>query len=103
VNQLRRQFPVWGTIVDVDCSSASVSVAALDAAMGSVITFCENIDRDFSTYKEGSWISRLRRGEVVIEDCPEDVPWVCMVNDSGTCWCVCIDCQTDCILFIVVG
>jgi len=73
VNQLRRQFPVWGTIVDVDCSSNSVSAAALDAVMNEVITFCENVDRDFSTYKEGSWISRLRRGEVQIEDCPDDV------------------------------
>ena len=63
MNHLRRQFPVWGTIVDVDCSSRSVSAAQLDAAMASVITFCENVDRDFSTYKEGSWISRLRRGE----------------------------------------
>ena len=73
MNQLRKQFPVWGTIVDVDCSGVNVSDAQLDAAMASIITFCENVDRDFSTYKEGSWISRLRRDEVVIEECPEDV------------------------------
>jgi thiamine biosynthesis lipoprotein len=73
VNQLRRQFPVWGTIVDVDCLSQSVSAEALSAAMESIITFCEDVDRDFSTYKEGSWVSRLRRGEVDIENCPDDV------------------------------
>ena len=73
MNQLRRQFPVWGTIVDVDCSSTVVSAAELDRAMESVIEFCEKVDRDFSTYKSDSWVSRLRRGEVAIEQCPDDV------------------------------
>ena len=73
VNHLRKQFPVWGTIVDVDCYSQSVGGADLDRAMETVIEFCENVDRDFSTYKDGSWVSRLRRGEVAIADCPDDV------------------------------
>ena len=73
MNNLRRQFPVWGTIVDVDCHSQSVGGADLDHAMNSVIAFCEDVDRDFSTYKNDSWVSRLHRGEVVIEDCPDDV------------------------------
>ena len=73
MNNLRRQFPVWGTIVDVDCSGINVSAGELDRAMDSVIAFCHDVDRDFSTYKNGSWVSRLRRGEVAIEDCPDDV------------------------------
>ena len=73
MNQLRRQFPVWGTIVDVDCSGVNVSETDLDRAMNSVIAFCEDVDRDFSTYKNDSWVSRLRRGEVLIEECPDDV------------------------------
>ena len=73
MNQLRKQFPVWGTIVDVDCSSAVVSAAELDRAMESVIKFCEDVYRYFSTYKSDSWVSRLRRGEVAIEVCPDDV------------------------------
>jgi thiamine biosynthesis lipoprotein len=73
MNHLRRQFPVWGTIVDVDCYSQSVGGAELDRAMESVIEFCEDVDRDFSTYKDGSWVSRLRRGEVVIDDAPDHV------------------------------
>ena len=73
MNHLRRQFPVWGTIVDVDCYSQSVGGADLDRVMDSVISFCEDVDRDFSTYKSDSWVSRLRRGAVAIEDCPEDV------------------------------
>ena len=73
MNQLRRQFPVWGTIVDVDCYSQFVSDADLNEAMKQITDFCEAVDRDFSTYKEGSWVSRLRRGDVAIEDCPDDV------------------------------
>ena len=73
MNKLRRQFPVWGTVVDVDCSGANVSAAQLDAGMETVIKFCEDVDRDFSTYIDSSWVSRLRRGEVTIEDCPDDV------------------------------
>jgi FAD:protein FMN transferase len=73
VHHLRRQFPVWGTIVDVDCFSQSVGGADLDRAMETVIEFCEDVDRDFSTYKDGSWVTRLRRGKVAIEDCPDDV------------------------------
>ena len=73
MNQLRKQFPVWGTIVDVDCHSQSVGGAQLDRAMETVITFCQNVDRDFSTYKNDSWVSRLRRSEVGIGDCPADV------------------------------
>ena len=73
MNHLRQQFPVWGTIVDVDCYSQSVGGAQLDRAMETVIEFCEKVDRDFSTYKDGSWVSRLRRSEVAIIDCPADV------------------------------
>ena len=73
MNHLRRQFPVWGTIVDVDCFSQSVSSADLDSAMETVIAFCEDVDRDFSTYKDDSWVTRLRRGEIAIADCPDDV------------------------------
>ena len=73
MNHLRKQFPVWGTIVDVDCFSQSVGGVQLDRAMETVIAFCEDVDRDFSTYKDGSWVTRLRRGEVAIADCPDDV------------------------------
>jgi FAD:protein FMN transferase len=76
MNHLRKQFPVWGTVVDVDCYSESVGGADLDRAMDSVVAFCEDVDRDFSTYKDGSWVSWLRAGKVGIVDCPNDVQQV---------------------------
>ena len=73
MNNFREQFAVWGTIVDVDTYSQFVSDADLTLAMKHVIDFCEKVDEDFSTYKDKSWVSRLRRGEVAIENCPDDV------------------------------
>ena len=59
MNNLRRQFPVWGTNVDVDCYSLVVSAAELDRAMESVVAFCEDVDRDFSTYKDDSSLNPI--------------------------------------------
>ena len=73
MNHVRRQFPVWGTVVDVDCSSTDVSQGDLNNAMHKVIEFCRSVDEDFSTYIDSSWISRLRRGKTSIEAAPDYV------------------------------
>jgi thiamine biosynthesis lipoprotein len=73
VNHFREQFAVWGTIVDVDTYSQFVSDADLTLAMKQVIDFCEKVDEEFSTYNDKSWVSWLRRGEIAIENCPDDV------------------------------
>jgi thiamine biosynthesis lipoprotein len=64
---------VWGTIVDVDCYSQFVSDADLNLAMKEITDFCAKVDQDFSTYKDESWVTRLRRGTVAIQECPDDV------------------------------
>ena len=48
MNHLRQQFPVWGTIVDVDISSSLVSEDGLNQGMQQVIDFCKQVDADFS-------------------------------------------------------
>ena len=73
MNHLRAQFPVWGTIVDVDIASHDVSQYDLNAAMQKVKDFCHGVDEDFSTYIDSSWITRLRRGTVDIAQCPASV------------------------------
>lgn len=73
MNHVRAQFPVWGTVVDVDCSAADVSQSDLNNGVRKVIEFCEGVDEDFSTYIDGSWVSRLRRGKTSIEACPDYV------------------------------
>ena len=73
MNHLRSHFPVWGSVVDVDIASGSVSAADLDMAMQSVKEFCLGVDQDFSTYSDTSWVTRLRTQQVEITDCPESL------------------------------
>ena len=73
MNHLRQQFPVWGTIVDVDIASPVVSEDALNKAMQQVIDFCKQVDSDFSTYIETSWVTRLRTKQIEITSCPPSV------------------------------
>jgi thiamine biosynthesis lipoprotein len=73
MNHLRSQFPVWGTVIDIDIASVIASEADLNEGLKKVIEFCRGVDEDFSTYIDGSWVSRLRRGKVAIEDCPTSV------------------------------
>ena len=70
MNHLRKQFPVWGTIVDVDISSSLVGEDVLNQGMQQVIDFCKQVDADFSTYIDTSWVTRLRTNQVEILDCP---------------------------------
>ena len=73
MNHLRKQFPVWGTIVDVDIASSLVSEDGLNQGMQQVIDFCKQVDADFSTYIDTSWITRLRTNQVEITSCPPSV------------------------------
>ena len=73
MNHLRKQFPVWGTIVDVDIASFLVSEVGLNQGMQQVIDFCKQVDSDFSTYIDTSWITRLRTNQVLITSCPPSV------------------------------
>ena len=73
MNHLRQQFPVWGTIVDVDIASSLVSEEALNQGMQQVIDFCKQVDSDFSTYIDTSWVTRLRTHQVEITSCPPSV------------------------------
>ena len=73
MNHLRQQFPVWGTIVDVDIASSLVSEDGLNQGMQQVIDFCNQVDADFSTYIDTSWVTRLRTNQVEITSCPPSV------------------------------
>ena len=73
MNHLRQQVPVWGTIVDVDIASSVVSEDVLNKGMQQVIDFCKQVDTDFSTYIDTSWVTRLRTNQVEITSCPPSV------------------------------
>lgn len=69
----RYEIYVWGTVLFLDLGSSKVDVVAIDAAVEEIKKFVYGVDEDFSTYKDGSFVSRLRRGEISIEQCPADV------------------------------
>ena len=69
----RYEIHVWGTVLFLDLGSASISEAAMDTAVDSVKSFVYEVDEVFSTYKDGSFVSRLRRGEISIDACPADL------------------------------
>jgi thiamine biosynthesis lipoprotein len=48
----------------------------MDEAVESVKTFAYEVDEVFSTYKEHSFVSRLRRDEINIYSCPSDLQQV---------------------------
>ncbi|MEI6648973.1 MAG: FAD:protein FMN transferase [Actinomycetes bacterium] len=67
------QIEVWGTIVYLEIWSNTVDELRLKEGIAEVEHFYREVDEVFSTYKENSVISRLRRIEISIEDCPPDV------------------------------
>jgi FAD:protein FMN transferase len=61
--------PVMGTTVSFDVRHPAVGPAAL----GEALAVLEAIEERFSTFRPGSEISRLGRGEISIDDCHPDV------------------------------
>lgn len=67
------EIEVWGTVLYIEVASTVIDRAAIDAAIEEVKKFVVDVDNAFSTYKESSFVSRLRRGEIEIGQCPQDV------------------------------
>jgi thiamine biosynthesis lipoprotein len=74
--RLERRVETWGTVIVVDATSSGLDRASLENAVGEVEQFFLDVDRDFSTYKSDSQVSRIRRGELKIEDTSEYVQQV---------------------------
>ena len=69
---LHRVEHLMGMAISVDVRDAGVAPAALDA----VFDWFRHVDETFSTYKDGSDVSRLARGELTVADCHPDVRMV---------------------------
>jgi thiamine biosynthesis lipoprotein len=74
--RLERRVETWGTVVVIEAISSGLDEVAVSAAVDVVEQFFFSVDRDFSTYKENSQVSRIRRGELKIEDASEYVQQV---------------------------
>ncbi len=70
--------PVMGTVVLFDVRDADVPRGALERA----IAHLHDVDRRFSTYKPDSEVSRLGRGELVLDQASPDLRWVMGLCDE---------------------
>ena len=67
------KFEVWGTVLYIAAISKTLDKSAIDNAIEDVKKFVYEVDEVFSTYKSESVISQLRRGEIEIGGCSDDV------------------------------
>ena len=89
-----QEIEVWGTIVLVECLGESEQ--ALLKGIFQVREYFEYVDEVFSTYKDNSEVSRLRRGEIDLAACSGDLQEVwnlCLIakeltEGSFDPWCV---------------
>jgi thiamine biosynthesis lipoprotein len=65
----QHEIEVWGTVVFIDVTSE----IDIEPAITEVKQYVHHVDELFSTYKESSIVSQLRRGEIGIERCPLEV------------------------------
>ena len=65
----QHEIEVWGTVVFIDVTSE----VEIKPAISKVEQYVHEVDQLFSTYKENSVISQLRRGEIEIAQCPPEV------------------------------
>jgi thiamine biosynthesis lipoprotein len=63
----------WGTVIVVQVASSTLSENEMGLAVDKVEEFFYKVDRDFSTYKNDSEVSRIRRGELEVADASENV------------------------------
>lgn len=71
--KLERFVETWGTVIVVQVASKSLIVVELGLAVDKVEEFFHKVDKDFSTHKSDSEVSRIRRGELEVADASEDV------------------------------
>ncbi len=63
---------VMGTVVSIDVRSP-LDTPDLDTVIGAAVAVLHRADEDFSTFLPGSWVSRIRHGEIDLDDCPDHV------------------------------
>ena len=73
---IKRFVETWGTVVVIEATSSVLDEVAVSAAVDEVEQFFFSVDQDFSTYKENSQVSRIRRGELKIEGASQYVQQV---------------------------
>jgi len=67
------EIDVWGTILFIEVASTKVGLDELNTGLAEVTEYVKVIDQEFSTYKPDSQVSKIRRGELKIEDASDQM------------------------------
>ncbi len=70
---LRHAEPVMGTVVSFDVRPQGLPIDTTRAAIAAACALLHRADDVFSLYRNDTPLSRLRRGEVSLDDCPPEV------------------------------
>ena len=70
---LRHEEQVMGTVVTIDFFAADLNPSRFADELNDAIASLHRDDRNFSTWKHESPVSRLRRGEIGLGETPSDV------------------------------
>ena len=81
--KLERFVETWGTVIVVQVASKSLSEVQLGLAVDKVEEIFHKVDKDFSTYKSDSEVSRIRRGELEVTDASDDVKQVWRLSEHA--------------------
>ena len=79
----RRVEQVMGMPISLALRGDHVDDVRADAAWAIALDGLREVDRVFSTYRSGSVISRLDRGDLVLADCPEEVAEVLAIAEQA--------------------
>jgi len=80
---INRLVETWGTVVVIEATSSALDEVTVTSAVEEVEQFFYQVDRDFSTFKSDSQVSRIRRGELKIEEASEYVQQVWALCESS--------------------
>ena len=79
----RRVAHVMGMPVSVALRGHHADDTETDRAWAAVLASLRDADEVFSTYRPDSWVSRLGRGEVSLEECPPEVGEVLALGEEA--------------------
>jgi len=79
----RRVEHVMGMPVSLALRGRHATGPRADAAWDGALAELRRVDAVFSTYRTGSWVSRLGRGEVTPGDCPPEVREVLALGEAA--------------------
>lgn len=77
----REHATIMGTTVSLALRGRHADTTGGRAAWAAVVADLQEADAVFSTWRDDSWISRLDRDEVRLEDCPGDVTEVLALGE----------------------